>query len=196
MPQPAIFLDRDGVLNVNRPDDVKSWEEFEWIPGSLNAIVELTQLGYPIIIVTNQRIIGQGKLTVKGLKLIHQHLCEAVEQAGGKITAFYWCSCAEVKARCPCEKPKPYMLKKAARDYSLDLARSYMVGDKAIDIAMGINAGCHTVLVLTGEGCGAKGVWALGAAEPDSIQRDLAHAAQWIKRQHPLEAASQFRRET
>ncbi len=187
MPQPAIFLDRDGVLNVNRPDDVKSWEEFEWIPGSLNAIVELTQLGYPIIVVTNQRAIGLGKLTVKGLKCIHQRISEDVERAGGKITAFYWCSCAEVKARCPCEKPKPYMLKKAAHEHDLDLACSYMVGDKAIDIVMGLNVGCHTVLVLTGEGCGPKGVWALGDVEPDSIQRDLAHTAQWIKRQQPIE---------
>jgi D-glycero-D-manno-heptose 1,7-bisphosphate phosphatase len=188
MPQPAIFLDRDGVLNVNRPDDVKSWEEFEWIPGSLQAIVELTQLGCPIIVVTNQRVIGQGKLTVKGLKRIHQHLREDVERAGGKITAFYWCSCAEVKERCPCEKPKPYMLKKAARQYNLDLTRSYIVGDKAKDIVTGINAGCHTVLVLTGEGCGPKGVQALGDAQPNSIQYDLAHAVQWINRQQLLEA--------
>ena len=90
MPQPAIFLDRDGVLNVNRPDDVKSWDEFEWIPGSLDAIVELTKLGYQIIIVTNQQAIGMGKLTLKGLRQIHKHISDEVEQAGGKITAFYW----------------------------------------------------------------------------------------------------------
>ncbi len=191
MPQPAIFLDRDGVLNVNRPDDVKCWEEFEWIPGSLEAIVELTKVGFPIFIVTNQRAIGLGKLSVKELKRIHRQICQEVERAGGKITAFYWCPCAEVKPRCPCQKPKPAMLKRAAREHDLDLSRSYVVGDKASDIVAGIRAGCKTILVLTGEGCGPKGVWALGDAEPDSIQRDLAHAVEWIKLNQSLESASQ-----
>lgn len=178
--QPAIFLDRDGVVNVNREDDVKSWEEFEWIPGSLNAMVELSQL-YPIIIVTNQRVVGQGRLSIKELKYIHQRLREDVERAGGKILAFFWCSCAEVKPRCPCEKPRPFMVKKAARQYGLDLTRSYVIGDKASDILMGIRAGCRTILVLTGEGCGPRGIGALGGINPDSIQPDLAHAVQWIK---------------
>lgn len=73
------------------------------------------------------------------------------------------------------------MLQKAAEKYDIDLAHSYLVGDKASDIVAGKNAGCKTILVLTGEGCGPKGVWALGEIEPDNIQRDLAHAVHWIK---------------
>jgi D-glycero-D-manno-heptose 1,7-bisphosphate phosphatase len=188
--KPAVFLDRDGVVNINREDDVKSWEEFEWIPGSLRAIVELTQLGYPIVIVTNQRAIGQGRLSVKDLKLIHQRLREDVERVGGKIQAFFWCSCAEVKPQCPCEKPRPFMIKKAARQYGLDLSRSYVIGDKAVDILMGIRAGCRTILVLTGEGSGPRGIGALGDISPDSIQPDLAHAVQWIRQKSGVEYAA------
>ena len=183
MAQPAILLDRDGVINVNRPDDVKSWEEFEWIPGSLQAISELTNLGWPIVVLTNQRAIAQGTLTVQGLERIHQHMQESVEQAGGRITRIFSCACAEQGRNCPCEKPKPFMLLQAKRELDLDLERSYLIGDKATDIEFGKRGKTKTVLVLTGEGCGPRGVWALGSIEPDCIQRDLAHAARWIIQQ-------------
>lgn len=96
MSQPAIFLDRDGVLNVNRVDDVKSWDEFEWLPGSLHAIVELTHLNYPIFIVTNQRAISQKRLTVQALETIHAHMYQDIEKVGGKLTdilvPMFWAS--------------------------------------------------------------------------------------------------------
>jgi D-glycero-D-manno-heptose 1,7-bisphosphate phosphatase len=180
MPKPAVFLDRDGVMNVNRPDDVKSWAEFEWIPGSLEAIAQITAMGYPIFVITNQRAIGNGSLTVGELENIHQHIREDAVTLGGKITAFYYCPCAEVKKRCPCEKPKPYMLKKAAREYDVDLTQSWLIGDKATDIMSGVRAGCKTILVLTGEGNGARGMGNLGKIIPNSIQPDLKDAIQWL----------------
>jgi D-glycero-D-manno-heptose 1,7-bisphosphate phosphatase len=180
MNTPAIFLDRDGVLNVNRPDDVTSWEEFAWLPGSLEALVQLATLRYPIVVVTNQRAVARGRLTKRGLAAIHQRVQQDVERAGGYITRFYSCVCAESGRPCPCQKPSPAMLRRAQRDLDLDLSRSFMIGDKASDILCGQRAGCTSILVLTGEGCGPAGVGRLGVTEPDCIQRDLAHAARWI----------------
>ncbi len=180
MPKPAIFLDRDGVMNINRPDDVKSWAEFEWIPGSLEAIAAITKSGYPIFVITNQRAIANKSMTIADLENIHQHIREDVAAVGGEITAFYYCPCAEVKKRCPCQKPKPYMLKKAAKEYNIDLAHSWMIGDKASDIIAGIKAGCQAILVLTGEGHGERGIGALGEIMPTCFQDDLAKAVTWL----------------
>jgi histidinol-phosphate phosphatase family protein len=100
----AIFLDRDGVLNENRSDYVKSWQEFVWLPGSLDALVALALHSQPIIVITNQSMVGRGFVSSSTLDDIHQRMRQQVSSHGGRIDAVYACLHAPSDA-CPCRKP-------------------------------------------------------------------------------------------
>lgn len=169
----AIFLDRDGVINVNRADHVKSIREYHILPGALDAIVRLSQ-AYPVFVVTNQPGID-----IDAIESIHNYLREWVISRGGQITDFYYCNHAE-NAGCVCRKPKPGMLLQAALDYGLELSQSIMVGDQPSDVLAGQAAGTATIFVQSGLG----GYWfrrGLGVM-PDMMVDDLAMAADRILR--------------
>lgn len=175
--KPAVFLDRDGVLNADRVDFVKSVEELIILPGALDAVARLNRAGFPVVVVSNQSCIGQGLLTWDALQSITDSLHRTIRQAGGEVLQFYYCP-HTAKDRCDCRKPQPGMLLRAAQDWNLDTSRSFIVGDTLRDIAAGKNAGCRAALVLSG----ATTLDMVNVFDPmpDYIADDLADAADWI----------------
>lgn len=147
----AIFLDRDGVICQNRTDHIKSWNEFEFLPGVQKSLAALSRVGLPIIIVTNQAAISRGLLTSEVLDDIHQRMVAEITAYGGRIDRIFYCPHLP-QAGCHCRKPEPGMLLQAAQEMDLDLTGSYLVGDAASDVQAGQQVGCHTILVLTGRG--------------------------------------------
>ena len=148
---PAIFLDRDGVINANRADYVKSWAEFEFLPGALAAIRTLSALEWPIIVVTNQSAVGRDIITRADVEDIHQRMVAAIRRAGGRITEVRYCP-HRPEDHCRCRKPRPGMLLDAAQQWGLDLRRSVLVGDAMSDILAAHAVGATPILVLTGRG--------------------------------------------
>ena len=144
----AAFLDRDGVINRKAADGqyVTRWEDFQLLPGVPEAIAQLNQAGFCVIVVTNQRCVAKGLLTEAGLQNLHRRMTEHLASAGARIDAIYCCP-HELEPACSCRKPAPGMLLEAARSRDLDLASSWMVGDSAADIQAGKSAGCKTARV-------------------------------------------------
>ena len=151
-PKKVIFLDRDGVINKKAPehDYVKKWEEFEFLPGALDAITLLTEAGYQIYIISNQQGIARGMMTEEDLRDINDRMIAQIEEAGGHIAGLYHCP-HHKDAGCFCRKPEAGMLFKAAREYQIDLTKAVMIGDKASDVAAGEAAGCRSILVKEGD---------------------------------------------
>ncbi|MBA3869231.1 MAG: D-glycero-beta-D-manno-heptose 1,7-bisphosphate 7-phosphatase [Anaerolineae bacterium] len=147
----AIFLDRDGVINENNEDHVKSWDEFQFIPHAIRTIRELTETGLPIFVVTNQGAVNRGIMSVNDLNDIHTRMLAAINEGGGKITKVYFCPHTP-QEKCNCRKPEPGMLLQAAEEYNIDLSKSFMVGDAWTDMAAGREAGTYNILLLTGRG--------------------------------------------
>lgn len=147
----AIFLDRDGVLIENRPDYVKAWEEVEIFPHTFAALRKLAQTGRPIVMVTNQSAVGRGIITAAFVEEIHRRLIAEIADNGGRIDAVYFCP-HHPQETCDCRKPLPGMLRQAARDWDLDLASSFLVGDAISDIETARAVGTQGVLVRTGRG--------------------------------------------
>ena len=146
--RPAVLLDRDGVLNERPPqaEYVRTWSEWEWIPGARDALRLLKEAGYSVIIVSNQSGIARGKMTEAAVDEIHKRVTADVLDAGGQIDRIYYCPHGWDEG-CECRKPKPGMLFKAQRDFSLDLSRTYFVGDDDRDHQAADAAGCRWAMV-------------------------------------------------
>jgi D-glycero-D-manno-heptose 1,7-bisphosphate phosphatase len=147
----AVFVDRDGVICRNRNDHVKSWEEFVFLPGAVEAMVWLTRLDLPIVVITNQAIINRGIVSEDVVEDINHRMVLAIEAAGGRVDKVMYCP-HRPDEHCACRKPQPGMLLDAARDLGLDLSHSYLVGDAETDMQAGQAVGCHCYMVLTGRG--------------------------------------------
>ncbi|HET8925041.1 MAG TPA: HAD family hydrolase [Candidatus Acidoferrum sp.] len=147
----AAFLDRDGVINQKPPEGqyVTRWEEMRLLPGVADAITLLTQAGFCVIIVSNQRCVAKGLLTVSELESIHAHMCQELAAKGALITQVYYCP-HDNKPACRCRKPAPGLLLTAAREHEIDLQNSWMIGDSEIDVEAGRTAGCRTVRIMNG----------------------------------------------
>ncbi len=180
--RPAVFLDRDGVINVNRPDHVKSWAEFEFLPGSLKAIQDMTLRGWTVIVTTNQAAIHRGLVAETMVKDIHRRMQKAIEQAGGCLHAIYYCPHTP-EEKCDCRKPQPGMYLRAASRFDLVLSESYVVGDTIGDILAAKAIGAKAILVRTGLGCQDE----LRLIEENHtgyvVVDDLQSAAEWISNQ-------------
>ena len=146
--KPAIFLDRDGVINVDGPGYVESWSEFQFCPGALAAIRKLTEVGWEIYVITNQAGIAKGLYSEQRLMDIHWRMLLEIRRAGGQVLGIQFCPHTDEDA-CMCRKPRPGMLLKAAAKWGLDLTRSYFIGDSARDIQAGAVVGCTTLWVQT-----------------------------------------------
>ena len=146
-----VILDRDGVINEDSSDYIKSPEEWKPLPGSLEAIADLTLAGYQIFIATNQSGIARGKFTLSSLKAIHLKMVKEVERLGGRIIDIRYCK-HHPKDQCKCRKPKPGMLLEIAKVHRLDLKMGHFVGDSMRDLQAAKAAGCNGVLVLSGNG--------------------------------------------
>lgn len=144
----TLFLDRDGVINKRLVDDyVKLVDDFEFLPGVLGAIKTFSEIFSHVFIVTNQQGIGKKLMDEDDLKIVHKHLIEQVQEAGGKITKIYFCpDLAETES--PNRKPEIGMALKARAEYpDIDFEKSIMIGDSISDMKFGKNAGMKTVLI-------------------------------------------------
>ena len=176
----VVFLDRDGVINQDSPDYIKTPDEFHFIPGSPEAIARLTRAGLAVMVITNQSLIGRKMADTETLAAIFDKMKKGVNAAGGKIRDIFYCPHLP-SAGCECRKPEPGLIFQARDRYAIDLQRSVMVGDSAKDIEAGLNAGCgHTVLVRTGNGALALEILAGKQIQPDHVATDLSAAANWI----------------
>jgi D-glycero-D-manno-heptose 1,7-bisphosphate phosphatase len=175
----TIFLDRDGVINENRSDYVKSWNEFRFLPGSREAIAKLTQAGHRIIVCTNQAGIARGHIPVETVEEIHRRMMAEIALTGGRIEKVYYCPHSKDE-HCACRKPRPGLLLRARDELCLDLANAVFVGDSMTDIRAGLAAGVHCVLVLTGLGTEQLRDHGHEASGPFLVTMNLRHAVESI----------------
>ena len=176
----VVFLDRDGVINRRKRTLVKSWSEFVFLPGVKDAIRNLVENGYNIIVVTNQDVVGWGFISESKLREIHSKMSSELEASGAKITDIYYCPHNPMK-KCSCRKPGPGMLKKAAEKYDLDKKNCWMVGDKSTDVQAGEAFGCRTILVKPNlKTSGQNNNKNIIAGGPDFVVKDLKSAVQII----------------
>jgi D-glycero-D-manno-heptose 1,7-bisphosphate phosphatase len=177
-PIQGIFLDRDGVINRQRPDYVKCWEEFEFLPGALDALRRLAEPGWPVAVITNQSAVGRGLVAAGTVAEIHRRMTAAVAAAGGRIDGVFVCPHRPDEG-CTCRKPLPGLLLQAASAFGLRPADCYLVGDAVTDLRAARAAGCRPVLVRTGlAGLDLPGLLAGEAGVP--LVADLAAAADTI----------------
>ena len=138
--QPAAFLDRDGVLNFDRGYAHKP-EHIEMIPGAAAAVRLLNEAGYYVLVVTNQSGVARGLYTEAAIEQVHMHMQGILGVEGAHIDAFYYCphhpdgSVKEYAIQCRCRKPRSGMLEQAASEWPIDLSRSFLIGDKDLDLA-------------------------------------------------------------
>jgi len=175
----AVFLDRDGVISENRNDHVKSWEEFRFLPGVLDALARLHQAGFPLFIVTNQAIVNRGMISAQALEDIHARMLGHVVQHGGFIDDIRYCP-HDYGENCACRKPRAGMLVDLAARWQIDLADSYFIGDAWTDIAAGQAVNCRTILVRTGRGEEHIRLPESRRYPADHTAADLPDAANWI----------------
>jgi D-glycero-D-manno-heptose 1,7-bisphosphate phosphatase len=145
----AVFLDRDGTVILDPPDErVDKVEKIELFPDSIEALRELAALDYGVILITNQAGIAEGRIDEEEFQRIHKIVLDRLAPSGIKILKTYMCPHGP-EAGCDCRKPKATMILRAAEEFDIDLANSWMVGDRQSDIMAGINAGTKTILVKT-----------------------------------------------
>lgn len=174
----AIFLDRDGVINRERADYVKTWQEFEFLPGALTALRTLATLNLPLLVISNQSAIGRGLVRLDDVEQIHQKAMQQILAAGGRIDEFFICP-HHPDAQCFCRKPKPGLLLDAARKYRLDLRQCLFIGDAVTDFEAAQAAGCQAILVESGRQ-GPHLYDRLGAEAQVRIVKDLSAAVAFI----------------
>lgn len=175
----TVFIDRDGVINQNRTDHVKCWNEFQFIPAAVQAMVDLSQSGFRLVVVTNQAVINRGMVSRETVEEINARMIATVENQGGSIAACLYCP-HRSEENCNCRKPQPGLFYQARQQFGAGLIGDYLIGDHINDIEAGRKAGCLSGLVLTGRG---KQAW---RDMPDHFRAslpvwsDLQAAARWI----------------
>lgn len=181
----AVFLDRDGTINVdvgypNNSSQIKIY------PSSFEALRKINAAGFLVVIVTNQSGVGRGLLTEDNLEDIHQDMMAEFASGNIRIDGIYYCPHYDLSdiprygQNCSCRKPKPGLGFKAADDLGIDLANSYMIGDKVEDILFGQNIGARPVLVRTGFGASAEIRLREMGVTPAAVADDLLQAVDWI----------------
>lgn len=146
-----VILDRDGTLNAESDEFVKSPEEWQPLPGALEAIARLNHAGWHVVLATNQPGLGRGLFDVASLNAIHMKMHKALAAVGGRIDAVFYCPhCND--DHCRCAKPLPGLYQQIGERYGVDLACVPAVGDRLRDLQAGAAAGCEPHLVLTGDG--------------------------------------------
>jgi D-glycero-D-manno-heptose 1,7-bisphosphate phosphatase len=146
-----ILLDRDGVINHDSDQFIKSPDEWQPIEGSLEAIALLNKQGYQVAVISNQSGLARGLFNLTTLQQIHAKMLQMVEAQGGKITAIYFCPHGP-DDQCNCRKPKPGMLETFASEYGVDIQNTVLVGDSIVDMQAAQAAGAQFMLVKTGKG--------------------------------------------
>jgi D-glycero-D-manno-heptose 1,7-bisphosphate phosphatase len=181
--RPAIFIDRDGTLNLN-VHHLRRVKDLRLIPGAAEAVARLNEAGHLVVIITNQSAIARGYITEAYLADIHRKLARHLARAGAQFDGLYYCPHHPDygdQTLCECRKPAPGLLLRAAAERNLDLKGSIMIGDSLTDLQAGWNAGCQSALVLTGSGENTR-----ENADADTLDRmacigkDLSEVVDWI----------------
>jgi histidinol-phosphate phosphatase family protein len=173
-----VALDRDGTVIVERFRHLAEPDEVELIPGAIEGLRELNGLGLGLVVITNQSALGRGNLDQAGLEAVHQRLRSLLASEGIQLSGIYVCPHTPEDG-CFCRKPRPGLLKSAARQLGVSPANSFVIGDKASDIECGRGVGATTILVRTGYGAQ---VAKEGTATPDYTVNGLVEAADVIQR--------------
>lgn len=172
-----VILDRDGVINQDSDQFIKTPEEWKPIAGSLEAIAKLNHAGFRVVVASNQSGIGRGLFDMGALNAINDKMYRALGQVGGRIDALFYCPHA-AESNCACRKPKPGMLLDIAQRFNVDLAGVPAVGDSLRDLQAAAAVDARPILVLTGKG--TKTQQAGGLPENTLVHADLADAVQRI----------------
>jgi D-glycero-D-manno-heptose 1,7-bisphosphate phosphatase len=181
----AVFLDRDGTINVDIGYPSR-WDQISIYPYAFEAVRRLKAAGFLVVVVTNQSGIARGFLSEADLADIHARMAAEFARRGATLDAFFHCPhfpdapVPAYRRECDCRKPGPGMGLRAAAELGIDLARSYMIGDKTEDILFGLNIGAAPVLVRTGYGSIAEPKLASLGVRPAHVADNLAAAADWI----------------
>ena len=179
---PAVFLDRDGTI-AEEVGYLNHASRFRMFPFAAAAIRQLNEAGLPVIVVTNQSGVGRGYFPESLVQTVNELMTHQLAEEGAKIDAVYYCPHTSAE-NCACRKPKTGMLERAVREHSIDLQRSFVVGDRYGDVQLARNVHARSVLVRTGYG---EGELAWHAAKwpihPDFVAADLSQAADLILRQ-------------
>ena len=146
-----VILDRDGVINHDSDQFIKSPEEWRPIPGSIEAIARLNHAGYRVVVATNQSGIGRGLFDMAMLNRIHEKMYKALAQAGGRLDAVFFCP-HTADSRCDCRKPRPGMLLEIGKRFNAELTGVPCIGDSLRDLQAAEAVGAAPMLVLTGKG--------------------------------------------
>ena len=185
--EPAVFLDRDGTL-IKDIGYLRFAHEVAFYPWTADAVRALNQAGLPVVVITNQSGVARGIFTERMVEDVHRHISSVLDEGDARIDAYYYCphhpeaTLASYRSRCDCRKPGCGLIERASADLDLDPARSFVVGDKWIDVGAARAAGSRGILVRTGYG-------ATEEAEPlpdltaDAVVDNLVEAVSWILRQ-------------
>ena len=182
----AVFLDRDGTI-IRQVNLLHRRADLRLLPGAAAAIHALNEMGYLVVVVTNQPVVARGLATEKIIDAVHAVLQQRLQEHGARLDAIYVCphhpdaQIKKYRVKCRCRKPEVGLITKAAREHHIGLSKSFMVGDSTRDTLAGNRAKLATILVQTGEG--GKDVWQF-AGKPDYVARNLADAVRYIKT-HP-----------
>ena len=150
-PRPAVFVDRDGVINENREDYVKTWEEFRFLPGVIAPLRKLARNNHAVVIISNQSAVGRGIMSREAVDEINNRMLEVINNVGGRVDGVFYCP-HDSSEGCECRKPKPGLLIQAAEKLGIDLEKSVLIGDALTDVEAAVSAGCAPIFVLTGRG--------------------------------------------
>lgn len=151
-----VILDRDGTVNEDSPDYVKSADEWTPLPGALEAIARLNHAGWHVVIASNQSGLGRGLFDVATLNAMHDKMHQLLARLGGRIDAVFYCPHAP-EDRCHCRKPEAGLFEQIGERYGIELTGVPMVGDSLTDMVGALAAGCQPHLVLTGKGAALRG---------------------------------------
>jgi D-glycero-D-manno-heptose 1,7-bisphosphate phosphatase len=183
VPRAAVFIDRDGTL-IEEAGYLNHLDRLILFPYTVDAVRQLNRGGFAIVVITNQAGIARGIVPEAFLATAHRYISARLEAGGARVDAYYYCPhhpegvVEPLRQVCDCRKPQPGLLRRAAAELDLDLARSFTIGDRWHDVAAGRAAGTRTVLVRTGYGEGEALQPAAGSA--DAVVDNLAEAAAWI----------------
>jgi D-glycero-D-manno-heptose 1,7-bisphosphate phosphatase len=187
-----IILGRDGVLNAYREDHVKAPEEWQPLPGALEAVARLNHAGWHVVVATNQAGIGRGMIDMASINAVHAHMNRELVARGGRIDAVFFCPHAP-EEQCDCRKPLPGMMFDIGRRYGADLTQVPMICDTLRDLQAAAAAGCPPHLVLTGRAAGLadEAVEHLVSQVPSTrVHADLPAFAEWLLRRDHVRASA------
>lgn len=167
-----VILDRDGVINADSDAFIKSPREWHALPGSLEAIRDLCNAGFDVVVATNQSGVGRGLFDSETLAAIHRRMRDAVQEKGGRLAGVYFCP-HHPNDGCVCRKPAPGLLEQISRDFARSLERIPVIGDSARDLEAARAVGARPILVRTGKGAATEP----GLPADSEVFDDLAAAA-------------------